>query len=442
MCTRFIISLLFSLSAISINAQWISKKDASQFSMWGNGYSIKAASSGFVAFAVNPAALNIFSALYITENNGHDWNDIPLLPTQWGLSITDIAISSNLSIWITSADGELYRTTDKGNNWTKQFYDTAKTKFMNYIKMFDNNNGIAMGDAVGNQPALFISTTNGGTKWNIINNNLYGYYSADQWRRLDFVDMNNGYFNCRDDNLLKTTDGGLTWNKTNHPGNPWRVKFYNTNLGLTFVTDWGNYPDYKNYFKRTTDGGTTWEAFPVDIPGWGCDIEFLPGKPSFVWFTGEIGLYYSADTGATWQRYNLSADSIDGRDIVFTDANHGWLLCDNGNIYYTENNGGIIDAVNDDNPPTKTPVSFTLFQNYPNPFNPSTTIKYQIPVSSKVTLKVFNLLGNEIAALVDEHKEAGTYTSEFNASKLASGVYFYKLQAGKFITIKKLLLIK
>lgn len=85
---------------------------------------------------------------------------------------------------------------------------------------------------------------------------------------------------------------------------------------------------------------------------------------------------------------------------------------------------------------------FELEQNYPNPFNPSTVISYQLPVSSEVTLKVFDVLGNEIATLVDQYKSAGRYEVEFDASKLPSGIYFYQLKAGQFSETKKMVLLK
>jgi hypothetical protein len=96
-----------------------------------------------------------------------------------------------------------------------------------------------------------------------------------------------------------------------------------------------------------------------------------------------------------------------------------------------------------------TPSEFMLSQNYPNPFNPNTTIKYTIPnvslsgvEGSKVQLKVYDVLGNEIATLVNEYKPAGTYEVEFDASNLSSGIYFYKLQAGNFVETKKMILLK
>ena len=88
------------------------------------------------------------------------------------------------------------------------------------------------------------------------------------------------------------------------------------------------------------------------------------------------------------------------------------------------------------------PKQFALEQNYPNPFNPTTLISYQLPVASEVSLKVYDVLGKEIATLVNERQEAGTYHFNFNASSLSSGVYFYRIKAGNFVSTKKMMLVK
>ena len=91
---------------------------------------------------------------------------------------------------------------------------------------------------------------------------------------------------------------------------------------------------------------------------------------------------------------------------------------------------------------TSVPDAYSISQNYPNPFNPITTIKYQIPELSFVTLKVYDVLGNEITTLLNEEKPVGSYQIEFDATILSSGVYFYKLQAGNFVKTKKMILLK
>ncbi|MBU0475866.1 MAG: T9SS type A sorting domain-containing protein [Bacteroidetes bacterium] len=88
------------------------------------------------------------------------------------------------------------------------------------------------------------------------------------------------------------------------------------------------------------------------------------------------------------------------------------------------------------------PTEFALYQNYPNPFNPSTIIKYQLPAKNHVSIKIYDILGNEIADLVDEIKAGGIHEVEFNASGLSSGIYFYKLSVGNFLSVNKLVLIK
>ena len=88
------------------------------------------------------------------------------------------------------------------------------------------------------------------------------------------------------------------------------------------------------------------------------------------------------------------------------------------------------------------PTEFNLEQNYPNPFNPSTTIQYQIPQDGMVKLKIYDILGAEVATLVNEEKVAGKYVVNFNASSFTSGVYFYKIQSGSFINSKKMILLK
>jgi len=91
---------------------------------------------------------------------------------------------------------------------------------------------------------------------------------------------------------------------------------------------------------------------------------------------------------------------------------------------------------------TENPASFLLLQNYPNPFNPSTSISYQLSENSRVKLAVFDVVGNEIAVLVDKQEEAGFHTVTFDANNLTSGIYFYELRAGEFLSVKKFVLMK
>ncbi len=108
--------------------------------------------------------------------------------------------------------------------------------------------------------------------------------------------------------------------------------------------------------------------------------------------------------------------------------------------YFLRNNFNELTGIGDIN--SKIPEQYSLSQNYPNPFNPVTTIRYQLPADVKVTIKIFNTLGEEIACPVDEFKNAGNYSFRFNADNFASGVYFYEMKAGDFCQSKKLLILK
>lgn len=103
-----------------------------------------------------------------------------------------------------------------------------------------------------------------------------------------------------------------------------------------------------------------------------------------------------------------------------------------GSVEYSNEVQVEIDGLND----------FKLYQNYPNPFNPSTVISWQSPIGSNQMLKIYDVLGNEVAILVDEFKDAGYYETEFNASELPSGLYFYQLRSNYFNKTKKMMLIK
>ena len=105
-------------------------------------------------------------------------------------------------------------------------------------------------------------------------------------------------------------------------------------------------------------------------------------------------------------------------------------------------NSGLESALSNNITFSVAPDAFTLYQNYPNPFNPTTTIKYSIPERTRITLKIFNVLGQVIETIVNEEKIPGNYTIIYDASLLSSGIYFYQLNAGHFSETRKFLLIK
>ena len=102
----------------------------------------------------------------------------------------------------------------------------------------------------------------------------------------------------------------------------------------------------------------------------------------------------------------------------------------------------LILGAKDDNSTAQIPAEYNLSQNYPNPFNPETIINYQLTMNNYVTIKVYDILGREVATLVNEEKPAGKYSLNFDASKLSSGIYFYRIKAGSFTQTRKMILLR
>lgn len=147
---------------------------------------------------------------------------------------------------------------------------------------------------------------------------------------------------------------------------------------------------------------------------------------------GDFNIPLSANTSHTFvpEWTNLTNSPL----VVLVDIGNNGTIDDTlyiNNTVDVEDRGSLLS-----------PDSYNLTQNYPNPFNPVTTIQYSIPQRSNVTLKVYDIIGNEVATLVNEEKERGVFSVRFDASNLASGIYFYRLQAGSFVETKKMILLK
>ncbi len=162
------------------------------------------------------------------------------------------------------------------------------------------------------------------------------------------------------------------------------------------------------------------------------DIELNYVTENGVGRFGDFNIALSANTSHT---FVPDWDNVSGTQLtVLVDFGNDGTIDD---TLYIENTVDVKDEGS-----LLSPNVYNLAQNYPNPFNPTTTIQYSIPQGSNVTLKVYDILGNEVAALVNEEKERGVYTVNFDASHLASGMYLYRLQAGSFVETKKMILIK
>jgi photosystem II stability/assembly factor-like uncharacterized protein len=207
---KWILTLLISFIPFLSFAQWYNLPNVPT----GRCNAIDAVDSLIVTGAYRTNSSFIPDSLYMTTDGGDIWFAIPLPNSlEPGDSPIDISIKDANKIWFCSGNGKIFNTTDAGANWQLQFYDTLLTKFMNYLEMFDEMNGMAMGDAPANdKPALFLKTTDGGTNWISQNQTgLFGLLSGNTWGRVDFVNTDVGYFFSSGEvpqKLYKTTNGG------------------------------------------------------------------------------------------------------------------------------------------------------------------------------------------------------------------------------------------
>lgn len=417
--SKVIIICLFFLINSSIFPQWIS------------------AGNTFFSQTINLGAIDSSYAiisgtnqgLYKTTNGGSSWElfNNPIASSIIGLSFVD-----TFHIWI-AGESAIYKSTDGGNTWIEQYNDTTQTDFFNYIKMFDLNNGIAMGDAKSDtKPALFLQTTNGGNNWIPTNSSKFiGKGSGDLWRRLDFTDINTGYFFpslwLGGKNIYKTTDGGFTWSLTNYDGYVWVMRFFNNDIGIASPSG--------NQIMRTLDGGQTWDTFSSPNQNWALDFRFDPNDASRVWLLTD-DLYFSADTGRTWR---TEVSKAFGYVMSMVNSHIAWLS-GGGSVFRTNNAGDTFVSVESE--PNAKVENFELLQNYPNPFNPTTIITYRLNYSSNVKLIVYNSMGEEHATLLNAYKNSGEYSIYFDGSGLSSGVYFYQLITQNNVVTRKMILLR
>ena len=226
---------------------------------------------------------------------------------------------------------------------------------------------------------------------------------------------------------------------------------------------------------RSTDGGTTWSSgIRVNQDGLSNGkIQYFPsmdidqyGGVNILYYddrntasdSAEVYLARSTDGGETWTERVISDHRLKPKPIIGGGSNYQgdhialksvgdklfalWMDDFSGlyQIWCTIFDLTVLDVRQSQ---SEVPSSFGLEQNYPNPFNPETVIRYSLPVTSDVTLKVYNVLGQEVAILrMNEEMKPGKYEVNFNAASLSSGVYFYRLQAGSFVETKKLVLMR
>jgi photosystem II stability/assembly factor-like uncharacterized protein len=378
----------------------------------------------------------------------------------------------------TGTTGTILRTNDGGSTWTKQ---DIPTNYSIYDIFFTDD---TTGTAVGHNGTV-LRTTNGGETWTSqtsgTSSMLFGVW---------FTDDTTGFIaGAWTDCLLRTTDAGATWNPQTHPKGPnglqevrfanslngWAVGYDSTILHTidggntwtkqTDVSDWGGGFNVQIFcidtntawitagrgtILHTTNGGKTWTRQASGQNSGNFDIYFIDADTGFVVGgscnvcappepTGYI--IHTIDGGETWTT-QLHSDTINGfYGVYFTDAKKG-IVVGSGGIILRTTNGGIMPTLIENYSLNEISNNSLLGQNYPNPFGITTTIKYIVPGTNQITLKVYNISGQEVATLVNETKKPGNYEVTWDAADIPVGVYFYRLEAGSTTESKKMILIK
>jgi len=280
--------------------------------------------------------------------------------------------------------------------------------------------------------------------------------SLNNTRMVEIVDINSD--NYPDVVATSMADNDVVWYKNNLPDTIWTKDTIDANLGGARVFTTADIDDDNDAdviaLGQSANDVVWYENLIITAPILiepENNVTLISDTVIFVWQKNqpEVERYWlELDTTDQFSAPVFSDSTITDTTLLYTSLINGeyWWRVKAGNLSdwgeFSEVRTFVVDipsSVEEDN---QLPTVFSLEQNYPNPFNPNTKIKYSIPDLSFVTLKVYDVLGSEVATLVNEEKPIGTYKIIWNAENLPSGIYFYQLSAGEFINTKKMLLLK
>jgi photosystem II stability/assembly factor-like uncharacterized protein len=396
----------------------------------------------------------------------------PFASAQWvqtngpyGVDIRCVVLSG-LNLFAGTYGSGVYFSTDNGAGWTAVNTGLPAYKYINTLAV--DGEYLYAGTAGG----VFVSTNNG-TSWSATT----GVTGIDV--HAFAVSGGNLFAGTWDYGAFLSTDNGKSWTAVN------------TGLPLDLLTVHSLAASGTNLFAGTefgvfvsTDSGTSWTAARAGLTNSFILSLAISGTNLFAG-TYE-GVFLSTDNGTSWTEVNsgmpvdihgdyplVPALAVSGTNIfagtngdgVFLSTNNGisWtvvntglpykyignLAVDGANLYTGSNGSGVwlrplseMITASVSEPWCEMPTRLSLQQNYPNPFNPGTTIRYELPKSGLVKLGVYDMLGREVAVLVNERKEPGVHEVRFDGSNIASGAYVFRLHAGDFVSSKKLLLLK
>jgi photosystem II stability/assembly factor-like uncharacterized protein len=383
------------------------------------------------------------------------------VPTNFSSGSATSFAATNSNIYaLPGTTAGFFRSTDYGMNWIQLTFSAT------IIKSY-NNDIYASTYMMGGYGGGLYRSTNEGVNWSLIGFNNHSINAVEVTSTNILVNTDTGFY--------RSSNIGASWTK---------IALIDNTISSIASSGLNIYVGGKGLVYRSTNNGVNWTSFNNGLP---TNIRFntmvISGSNIFICgldstASANGGVFKSTDNGQNWinvglsdknvnalftSGYNLFAGTKLGGVYLSTNAGVTWLQKNQGltNIWITsifvfgdyilagcwEGTPGVwrrflLDIIGIQKISTEIPDKYSLCQNYPDPFNPSTKIKYQITKNSKVSLKVFDILGHEIQTLVNETQSPGTYEVNWNAGNFSSGVYFYKLQAGNFSDTKRMLLIK
>ena len=425
----------------------------------------------------------------------------PITSTCFNGEIISIHIVDENTIWACGWDYQsdsftppyghrtLVYSNDGGSTWQIINFDDQDLSKFNDIFFLNDQLGWVVG-----QNDFIMHTDNGGINWQYQNSGYENSYDI-KLQKVFFIDSLNGWI-LGSGGLLTTQDGSQTWNyKQNimpssfvgydihfinkndgwlvgHNGYDGSGEIYRTYNGgqswqLNKKTDYDHYWSYKSiqfidslvgwvageYFQSellyTENGGESWEII-FESPFQITDFLFQDKNHGWILLSNVYGyhylpylhptlLFYTSDGGQNWEEFSIPCPNIN--TIGFANLNVGWVVGYNGSILKTSTGGGITFIDDKRTDLVNNPNNLKIHQNYPNPFNPSTKIKFALPKAETVKIEVYNIIGQKIKTLLNKPMPAGYHEIEFNGRNLSSGVYLYKIEAGKWSDVKKMILL-
>lgn len=392
------------------------------------------ADTGFVAGAAG--------TVLKTEDGGTTWMDISPVSAP---DLNDLFFFSADSGVVVGSSGTILRTTDRGASWT-----TIASGISDALMTvsFSGNHGICGGL---NQSILY--SHDAGRTWSIAQSGYFGggfrgsvMLSPD----IGFVGGDNSIFQPM---VGKTTNGGGSWNffifyLNNNEGKINGLEFTDVNTGYAASRVW----DGRGAISKTTDGGATWNTIFASAPLNAVDFP-VSGASLVGYAVGNNGIIMKTEVaGGNWFYLN-SGTAVNLTGVYFVNMDIGYVVGENGTILKTTSGGMPPNSIGEENDQTL-PRTYRLFQNFPNPFNPETHLRFRIAdfpgrAGRFVSLKVYDVLGKEVAVLVNKPLSPGTYRVTWDASDFPGGVYFSRLTVkspdgltSSFTAVRKMLLVR